>query len=36
MVESAREACGSVRVVEKNPKNVWWNDVVKAEGSIGR
>ena len=30
MIESTREVCGSVRVVGKNPKNVWWNDEVKA------
>ena len=30
MVESAKEVCGSVRVGGKNPKNVWWNDEVKA------
>ena len=29
MVDSAREVCGSVRMEGKNPKNVWWNDVVK-------
>ena len=29
MVDSAREGCGSVRAVGKNPKNIWWNDVVK-------
>ena len=27
MVETVREVCGSVR---KNPKCVWWNDVIKA------
>ena len=27
---SAREVCGSVKVGKKNPKNVRWNDVVKA------
>ena len=31
MVNSAREVCGSVKVGGKNPKNVWWNDVAKAE-----
>ena len=30
MVERAREVCGPVRVVRKNPKSVWWNDEVKA------
>ena len=30
MVESARELCGSVRVGEKNPKSVWWNDEIKS------
>ena len=30
MVESTREACGSVRVGGKNPKSVWWNDEIKA------
>ena len=30
MVESAKEVFGSVRVWEKNPKSVWWNDKVKA------
>ena len=30
MVESAREACFSVRVEGKHPKNVWWNNEVKA------
>ena len=30
MVENAREVCGSVRVGGKSPKNVRWNDVVKA------
>ena len=30
MVHSAREVCGSLRVEGKNPKEVWWNDVVKA------
>ena len=29
MVDSAREVCGSLRG-GRNPKNVWWNDVVKA------
>ena len=30
MVESARELCGSVRVVGGgNIKSVWWNDQVK-------
>ena len=29
MVDSVREVCGSVRVGGMNPKNVWWNDVVK-------
>ena len=24
IVEGAREVCGSARVGEKNPKNVWW------------
>ena len=31
MVESAREVCCSVRVVGKNPNNVWWNNEVKAD-----
>ena len=30
MVLSAREVCGSVRVGGKDPKNVWWNGIVKA------
>ena len=30
MVDGAREVCYSVRVGGKNPKNVWWNDVVMA------
>ena len=30
MVGSAKEVCDSVRVEGKNPKNVWWNDMVKA------
>ena len=30
MVESAREVCSSVRVGEKKPKSVWWNDEMKA------
>ena len=30
MVESAREVCSSVRVGGKDPKNVRWNDEVKA------
>ena len=30
MVESAREMCGSVRVGGRNPKNMWYNDEVKA------
>ena len=30
MVDSAREVCGSEKVRRKNPKNVWWNDMVKA------
>ena len=30
MVESARELCGSMKVEGKNPKSVWWNDVVIA------
>ena len=34
MVDSAKEVCGSVRVGAKNPKNVWWNDVVKAAVEI--
>ena len=30
MVDSAREVCSSVRLGKrKNPKNEWWNDVVK-------
>ena len=29
MLDSAREVCATVRVVGKNPKNLWWNDVVK-------
>ena len=28
-VDSAREACCSVRVGGENPKNVCWNEVVK-------
>ena len=31
LVDSAEKVCGSVRVEGKNPKNVWLNDVVKAE-----
>ena len=30
MVESVREVCGPVRLGEKNPKSVWWNNKVKA------
>ena len=30
MVENAREVSGSVRVVGKNSKSVWWNDEIKA------
>ena len=30
IVESAREVFGSVKVWEKNPKSVQWNDKVKA------
>ena len=30
MAKSAREVYGSVRVGGKDPKSVWWNDVVKA------
>ena len=30
MVESTRKICGLMRVGGKNPKNVWWNDEVKA------
>ena len=29
LVAYAREVCSSMRVREKNPENVWWNDVVK-------
>ena len=29
MVESAREASGSVRLGDGNTKSVWWNDQVK-------
>ena len=29
IVDSAREVCGSVRGEGNNPKNIWWNDVVK-------
>ena len=29
IVENAREACSSVRVGKKKPKNVWWNDALK-------
>ena len=29
-MESAREVCSSVRVGEKKPKSVWWNDEMKA------
>ena len=32
MVENAREVCGLVRVVGNNPKSMWWNNRVKAEG----
>ena len=28
--DSAREVCGSVKVRGKNPKNLWWNDMIKA------
>ena len=34
MVESARKVCGSVRVGGNNPKNVWWNDEIKATNRI--
>ena len=30
MMESAREVCGSVRVLGKTPKSVWWNEEIKA------
>ena len=30
MAGSPREVCGSERRREKNPKSMWWNDVVKA------
>ena len=30
MVENTREMCDSVRMVGKNPKNVWWNDEAKS------
>ena len=30
MVESTREVSGSVKVGENNPKNVWWNNEIKA------
>ena len=32
MVDSTRAVCGSVKVKRrgKNPKDVWWNDVVNA------
>ena len=29
-VFTTREVCGSVKVGEKNPKSVWWNDETKA------
>ena len=29
MIESVREVCGLVRVGEKNPNSVWWNDEMK-------
>ena len=29
MLESARDVYGSVRVGEKNPKSVRWNDEIK-------
>ena len=32
IVDSAREAYDSVNIEGKNPKSVWWNDVVKTEG----
>ena len=32
MVESTREACGSLRVGGKNPKSLWWNEEIKAAG----
>ena len=35
MVVSAYEACGSVGVGRKNPKSVYWNDVVKAADERG-
>ena len=31
MVESATEACASVRVAGKNPKSVCWNDEIKLQ-----
>ena len=34
IVDSGREVYGSVRVGGKNPKNVGWNDVVKAAVEI--
>ena len=37
MVDNARELCSSVRVTEKNPKNVRWSDMIKSvieEGDI--
>ena len=30
MIDSAREVRGSVRMGGKNPKNMWWNDAVRA------
>ena len=30
MVEGAKQMCGLVRVGGGNPKNVWWNNQVKA------
>ena len=34
MVDSTREMYCSVRVEEKNPKNVWWNGVIKTGGGL--
>ena len=31
MANSAREACGSVRMGRKNPKSEWWNIVERKE-----
>ena len=30
MIQSVNEVCGSVKVGEKNPESIWWNDEVKA------